>query len=43
MEEIIKQRCTELKCDCGNTEDVKKIEICANCYNPQTGDWLYEW
>ena len=31
--------CTELKCDCENTEDVKKIEICANCYNPQTGEW----
>ena len=31
--------CTELKCDCGNTEDVKNIPICASCYNPHTGEW----
>ena len=29
----------ELKCDCGNTEDVKNIPICASCYNPQTSEW----
>tara|TARA_R110001632_G_scaffold171357_1_gene290575 strand:+ start:261 stop:497 length:237 start_codon:yes stop_codon:yes gene_type:complete len=28
-----------LKCDCGNTEDVKNIPICASCYNPHTGEW----
>tara|TARA_R110000803_G_scaffold206881_1_gene274446 strand:- start:411 stop:638 length:228 start_codon:yes stop_codon:yes gene_type:complete len=31
--------CEELKCDCGNTEDVKNIPICASCYNPHTGEW----
>ena len=32
---------TELKCDCGNTEDVKNIPICASCYNPHTGEWQH--
>jgi hypothetical protein len=29
----------QLKCDCGETENVKKIAICACCYNPNTGEW----
>jgi len=29
----------QLKCDCGETENVKKIAICACCYNPHTGEW----
>lgn len=27
----------KLKCDCGNTDDVKEIAICVNCYN--NGEW----
>ena len=29
----------QLKCDCGETENIKKIAICACCYNPHTGEW----
>jgi hypothetical protein len=32
-------RSEQLKCDCGETENVKKIAICACCYNPNTGEW----
>jgi hypothetical protein len=32
-------RIKQLKCDCGETENVKKIAICACCYNPNTGEW----
>lgn len=28
-----------LKCDCGESEDVKMIPMCACCYNPHTGEW----
>lgn len=32
-------RSEQLKCYCGNTEDVKLIPICAYCYNPHNGEW----
>jgi hypothetical protein len=32
-------RSEQLKCDCGETENIKKIAICACCYNPNTGEW----
>jgi hypothetical protein len=35
----ISGRSEKLKCDCGETENVKKIAICACCYNPNTGEW----
>ena len=36
---VIKGEAEPLKCDCGETEDVKLIAICASCYNPHTGEW----
>jgi hypothetical protein len=30
-------RSEQLKCDCGETEDVKLIPICKDCYN--NGEW----
>ena len=27
----------QLKCDCGETEDIKIIPICKDCYN--NGEW----
>lgn len=32
-------RSEQLKCDCGNTENVKLIPICPCCYNPHSGEW----
>ena len=36
---VIKGEAEQLKCDCGETKDVRNIPICACCYNPHTGEW----
>ena len=33
----VERRSEQLKCDCGETEDVKIIPICKDCYN--NGEW----
>lgn len=36
---LVSGRSEQLKCDCGNTENVKLIPICPCCYNPHSGEW----
>jgi hypothetical protein len=30
---------SDLKCDCGETKDIRMVAICPCCYNPNTCEW----
>jgi hypothetical protein len=38
-QDAVSGRIEQLKCDCGETENVKKISICACCYNQNLCEW----